>query len=202
VNGFNINQAQPPGVGSACGFHSFFSWGVDAPWGWVGNAEGNQILNCLPSLPGANSSPNNDVGVDAMVSVLAHELTEISTDPLLNAWQSPRGRSGELADMCAWTYGDDVRYVANAGGKYGYNMALGARRYLVQQLWVNSPDSSASQAPGCVLSWPRGTPTIPDSAPSVAALPGNATSAGSHGSGSLLAATASLMTALLLALLL
>jgi hypothetical protein len=67
VNGFNINQAQPPGIGGACGFHSFFSWGVDAPWGWVGNAEGNQVMNCLPSLPGANSSPNNDTGVDAMV---------------------------------------------------------------------------------------------------------------------------------------
>jgi hypothetical protein len=29
---------------------------------------------------------------------------------------------------CAWTYGDDVRYVADARGKYGYNMVLGDRR--------------------------------------------------------------------------
>ncbi|KAJ0743080.1 putative protein EXORDIUM [Helianthus annuus] len=31
-------------------------------------------------------SPNGEVGVDTMISVIAHEMAEMATDPLVNAW--------------------------------------------------------------------------------------------------------------------
>ena len=49
-------------------------------------------------------SPNNDVGVDGMISALAHELVEAITDPVsdidqLRAWQDATGY--ENGDKCA-----------------------------------------------------------------------------------------------------
>ena len=77
------------------------------------------------------SSPNGDIGADAMVSVIAHELEEAVTDPNLNAWYDNRGN--ENADKCAWTFGTTS---GPTGAKY--NMTLGSRNYLIQRNWVNA----------------------------------------------------------------
>ena len=47
-------------------------------------------------------SPNSNPPADAMASVFAHELVEMITDPLLNAWYDRLGE--ENADKCAWTF--------------------------------------------------------------------------------------------------
>jgi len=62
-----------------------------------------------------------------MVSVIAHELEEATTDPDLNAWWNTRN-GAENADTCAWTFGS--QYIAN--GAYA-NMHLGARDFLIQR---------------------------------------------------------------------
>jgi len=68
-----------------------------------------------------------------MASVIAHELVETVTDPLLNAWYN--GNLSENSDMCAWTFGSQVNTTAT--GAY-WNVSLptsggGARNYLLQR---------------------------------------------------------------------
>ncbi|HZS35818.1 MAG TPA: hypothetical protein VFF06_03280 [Polyangia bacterium] len=114
---------------SYCGWHSHGNYnGVDIKYGFIGNA-----LACSnPSVclcGNTASSPNNDVGIDGMASVIAHELEETHTDPDGNAWYASDG--AENADHCAWTYGS-VQTAPN--GSY-YNMTLGNANYLIQQNW-------------------------------------------------------------------
>src|SRR5207248_2025494 len=78
------------------------------------------------------ASPNNDPGLDAMLSVVAHELEETATDVDLNAWFDNVGN--ENADKCAWTFG--ATKVAANGSRY--NVTLGDVNYLIQQNWVNA----------------------------------------------------------------
>ena len=66
-----------------------------------------------------------------MASVLAHELLEASSDPLLNAWFDTHGE--ENADKCAWKFGKT--FPANNGSIY--NQTIGTRNFLIQMNWVN-----------------------------------------------------------------
>jgi hypothetical protein len=43
-------------------------------------------------------SPNGNFGLDAAISVVAHELAETVTDPFLNAWNVQT--DSELAENC------------------------------------------------------------------------------------------------------
>uniref|UniRef100_M1B6S7 Uncharacterized protein n=1 Tax=Solanum tuberosum TaxID=4113 RepID=M1B6S7_SOLTU len=69
----------------------------------------------------AMKSPNNDVGVDGMISVIAHEIAEVSTNPLVNAWYAGQDPSFpvEIADLCEGIYGTD------SGGSYTGQMLNG-----------------------------------------------------------------------------
>jgi hypothetical protein len=67
-----------------------------------------------------------------MVSVVAHELEEATTDPDLNAWYDSAG--AENADKCAWTFGQNQ----SLSGRAYYNMTLpkpggGTRNFLIQR---------------------------------------------------------------------
>jgi hypothetical protein len=115
---------------SYCGWHTHaILGGADIKYSFVGNPTacplaGASVGNCAAQTA---RSPNGDVGVDAMVSVIAHELEEATTDPDLNAWWNTRN-GAENADTCAWTFGS--QYIAN--GAYA-NMHLGARDFLIQR---------------------------------------------------------------------
>jgi uncharacterized repeat protein (TIGR01451 family) len=114
-----------------CGWHNFGTYnGQTIKYAFVGNASGPNILACAEQTA---SSPNNDPGADAMISVVAHELEEAVTDPQLDAWYDINGE--ENADKCAWTFGTTYN-VANGSIA---NMNLGGRDFLVQQNWVNAP---------------------------------------------------------------
>jgi hypothetical protein len=113
-----------------CGWHTYGSYnGTYIKYSFVGNASGPNLGNCAWQT---TSSPNNDPGADAMVSVIAHELEESVTDPQLNAWYDSTG--AENADKCAWTFG--TTYNASNGGLA--NITLGTRNYLIQRNWVNA----------------------------------------------------------------
>ncbi|KAJ0743079.1 putative protein EXORDIUM [Helianthus annuus] len=88
-------------------------------------------------------SPNGEGGVDAMISVIAHEMAEMATDPLVNVWYASSDAADpvEIADLCIGKYG--------GGGRSGYvgevrRDAHGAvfnvygirRRFLIQ--WICS----------------------------------------------------------------
>uniref|UniRef100_A0ACD5U8N2 Uncharacterized protein n=1 Tax=Avena sativa TaxID=4498 RepID=A0ACD5U8N2_AVESA len=88
--------------------------------------------------------PNGDPGVDGMVIVLGHELAELATNPLVNAWyagDTPTAPT-EVADLCVGVYGEGggaggfVGKVSRAADGSTYNVnGVNGRRFLVQWLW-------------------------------------------------------------------
>lgn len=111
-----------------CGWHTYANIsGTPIKYSFVGNAN-----RCLNSCAAQTVSPNGNAGVDGMLSVVAHELEEATTDPQLNAWYDSSG--AENADKCAWTFGQSLTLLPN--GAY-YNMTLptqsGSRNYLIQR---------------------------------------------------------------------
>lgn len=111
-----------------CGWHTRGTIaGSDIKYSFVGDA-----ARCPSACSIQSTSPNGNVGADAMASVIAHELEEAVTDPDLNAWYDFRGY--ENADKCAWTFG--TTYTAPNGSLY--NMVLGGYQYMIQRNWVNA----------------------------------------------------------------
>jgi hypothetical protein len=101
--------------------------GADIKYLFAGRADAC-IGSCVSST-NQQSSPNGDVPVDGMISVLAHEIAEAGSDPELNAWTDASGQ--ENADKCAWTFG--TTQAASGGGQY--NVVAGGKQYLIQQNW-------------------------------------------------------------------
>jgi hypothetical protein len=121
--------------------------GVDIKYSFIGNpvhcvAQGG-VADCQGEASNINASPNNDPGVDAMISVLAHESAEATSDPDLNAWYFPNGQ--ENADKCAYMYG--TQFITEANGSKA-NVIMGNRDYLIQQNWI------ASGSQRCALTYP------------------------------------------------
>ncbi|KAM0069192.1 putative protein EXORDIUM [Helianthus debilis subsp. tardiflorus] len=140
---------------NVCGFH-YFTYpsivGYTLPYAWVGNSAKSCPGVCaypfvVPSyIPGIKplKSPNGDVGIDGMISVIAHEIAELATNPLVNAWYAGQDPTFpvEIADLCEGIYG------TGGGGSYTgqllkdgdgatYNMHGIRRRFLVQWVWNN-----------------------------------------------------------------
>ncbi|RWW30390.1 hypothetical protein GW17_00005032 [Ensete ventricosum] len=140
----------------ACGFH-YFTFpaivGYTLPYAWVGNSATQCPGICaypfaVPpfavGLRTAERPPNGDVGVDGMVSVVAHELAEMASNPLVNAWYAGEDPCfpTEIADLCEGIYG------TGGGGAYtgqllidahtgaAFNMhGVGGSKFLVQWIW-------------------------------------------------------------------
>ncbi|CAA7391706.1 unnamed protein product [Spirodela intermedia] len=144
----------------ACGFH-YFTFpsivGYTLPYAWVGNSAARCPGICaypfaVPEyfLPPrerkrkAAPPPNGDAGVDGMVSVIGHELAELATNPLVNAWYAGADPSfpTEIADLCQGIYGTggggaytgQVTVDGRDGAWYNVNGGSG-RRFLVQWVW-------------------------------------------------------------------
>ncbi|GAV64862.1 Phi_1 domain-containing protein [Cephalotus follicularis] len=111
--------------GQVCGFH-YFTFpsivGFTLPYAWVGNSAKQCPGTCaypfaVPQfMTGFEplKSPNGDAGVDGMISVIAHEIAELATNPLVNAWYAGQDPSFpvEIADLCEGIYG------TGGGGSY------------------------------------------------------------------------------------
>ncbi|KAJ8448639.1 hypothetical protein Cgig2_010526 [Carnegiea gigantea] len=136
-----------------CGFH-YFTFpsivGYTLPYAWVGNSQKLcpgvcaypfAVPDYIPGLK-PKKSPNGDVGVDGMISVIGHEIAELATNPLVNAWYAGGDPTApvEIADLCEGIYG------TGGGGSYTgqmledhdgatYNMNGIRRRFLVQWVW-------------------------------------------------------------------
>ncbi|KAK6931928.1 Protein EXORDIUM-like [Dillenia turbinata] len=148
---------------AVCGFH-YFTFpaivGATVPYAWVGYsgtqcpgmcaypfAWPNYSSKPPPGINGgANNilrAPNGDTGADGMISVIAHELAEVSSNPLVNAWYAGDDPTAptEIADLCVGVYG------SGGGGGYvgkvytdswgnGYNVnGVRGRKFLVQWIW-------------------------------------------------------------------
>jgi hypothetical protein len=109
-----------------CGWHTAGTASTGhVRYSFVGNAK-----RCLSSCAAQGTvSPNGNPGVDGMLSVVAHELEEATTDPdPLSGWADSRNQ--ENADKCAWTFGHYQYQTANGAWA---NMHLGTRDYLIQR---------------------------------------------------------------------
>ncbi len=112
-----------------CGWHSYGTIsGTTTPYIAIQDFTSKFLSACASQSP---ISPNGDAYVDAMASVLVHEIDETLSDPLLNAWYDARG--SENADKCAWTFG-----TTSTTGGYKYNITEGGRKYLIQRNWLSS----------------------------------------------------------------
>ncbi|XP_071922352.1 protein EXORDIUM-like 7 [Coffea arabica] len=147
---------------AVCGFH-YFTFpsivGVTVPYAWVGYSGTQCPGMCAypfawpeysgkppPSGNGGNDlmkAPNGDAGVDGMISVIAHELAEVSSNPLVNAWYAGDDPTAptEIADLCLGVYGTGagggfvgVVYKDSWGNGFNVNGVKG-RKFLVQWVW-------------------------------------------------------------------
>nr|KAJ0220550.1 hypothetical protein LSAT_V11C200098300 [Lactuca sativa] len=138
---------------NVCGFH-YFTFpsivGYTLPYAWVGNsaklcpgmcAYPFSVPDYIPGLKPLKS-PNGEAAIDGMISVIAHEIAEVASNPLANAWYAGEDPSFpvEIADLCEGIYG------TGGGGSYTgqmlndedgatYNMHGIRRRFLVQWVW-------------------------------------------------------------------
>jgi hypothetical protein len=133
-----------------CGFHNHMTVsGKDVKYSFIGDpvhctAQGG-VADCNADANNITQSPNNDPGVDAMISVLAHESEEATSDPDLNAWFFSNGE--EDGDKCAYLYGT----THPVGNGSDFNVTIGGANYLIQQNWIG-PGGTAGQK--CALSYP------------------------------------------------
>lgn len=124
------------------------------PYAWVGNSATQCPGVCaypfaINSYPGnapraAEKPPNGDVGMDGMVSVVGHELAEMASNPLVNAWYAGTDPSfpTEIADLCEGIYGTggggaytgQLLTDGRSGAAYNVN-GVGGRKFLVQWIW-------------------------------------------------------------------
>lgn len=149
---------------AVCGFH-YFTFptivGVTVPYAWIGHSGSQCPGMCAypfawpeysgkprPSTGGGGGSnimrpPNRDVGTDGMISVIAHELAEVSSNPLVNAWYAGEDPTAptEIADLCMGVYGTGGGggYVGKVSKDYwgnGYNLnGVKGRKFMVQWVW-------------------------------------------------------------------
>ena len=128
-----------------CGWHSLgrISTGSRIPYIAFQNFTSQYNSACSAQT----TSPNGNVPLDAMASVMVHEVDEVITDPHLDAWYDAYG--AENADKCAWTFG--VYGTLSSGANY--NVQLGSLYYLIQQDWLgNNLVTSTGRANGTACS--------------------------------------------------
>ncbi|XP_047957384.1 protein EXORDIUM-like 7 [Salvia hispanica] len=143
---------------AVCGFH-YFTYasvaGATVPYAWIGNSGAQCPGMCAypfawpggglppPAGSGVMGPPNGDPGTDGMISVIAHELAEVSTNPLINAWYAGDDplAPNEIGDFCLGVYGSGAGggYTGNVGkdskgNGFNFNGVKG-RKYLVQWVW-------------------------------------------------------------------
>ncbi|KAG6395881.1 hypothetical protein SASPL_142014 [Salvia splendens] len=142
---------------AVCGFHYFTFPSVarvTVPYAWIGHSGAQCPGMCAypfawpgggtpPRGSGIMGPPNGDPGTDGMISVIAHELAEVSSNPLINAWYAGDDPVAptEIADLCLGVYGSGggggyVGVVSKDSWGNGYNLnGVKGRKYLVQWVW-------------------------------------------------------------------
>jgi hypothetical protein len=120
---YPVYSDQPRGTAGYCAWHSSGTInGIEVQFGFFFNLDGDP--GCDPQAPG---STGHSQGLSALANVSGHELSEMLTDPQLNAWYDQQGN--ENADKCAWTFNGLV--------------TIGSQSWKIQQNWSNA-------AGGCI----------------------------------------------------
>ena len=112
---------------SYCGWHTYGTLGANnIPYIAIQDFTSKYYSACSAQT----ISPNGNIALDAMASVLVHEIDEAITDADLRTWYDANG--AENADKCAWTF---APFQLDAGG-FKYNFSVGGYKYLIQRNWL------------------------------------------------------------------
>ena len=138
------NTRLSSGFGSAyCGWHSMGTLGAkNIPFIAIQDFTSTYQRSCSIQT----ASPNGDYQLDAVASILVHEIDEAITDPDLRTWYDATG--AENADKCAWTF--TPTFAAKQGGMA--NFTANGVQYLIQRNWLSDnkvKDTTAGTA--CVI---------------------------------------------------
>jgi hypothetical protein len=115
---YPVYSDQPRGSAGYCAWHSSGTInGVRVQFGFFFNLDGDPSCD-----PGSPSSLGHSQGLAALANVSGHELSEMLTDPQLDAWYDQKG--DENSDKCAWTFSGTV--------------AVGGQSWKIQGNWSNA----------------------------------------------------------------
>jgi hypothetical protein len=115
---YPVYSDQPRGRAGYCAWHSSGTInGTRVQFGFFFNLDGDP--GCDPQ---ASSSLGHSQGLSALANVTGHELSEMLTDPQLNAWYDQKG--AENSDKCAWTFSG--------------NVSIGSQSWKIQGNWSNA----------------------------------------------------------------
>jgi hypothetical protein len=118
-----------------CGYHTRATIkSTDIKFGFIGNP----ATQCPSGCSAQSTTPNGNLGADAMANVIAHEINETVTDPDLNAWFH-NNLGGEVGDLCNFKFGNF--FLAPNGAAANINLPttnnVTTRNFLIQENWVN-----------------------------------------------------------------
>jgi hypothetical protein len=122
---------QPRGHAGYCAWHSAGTInGVNVQFAFFFKLDGDP--GCDPQNPATTQTE----GLEALGNVSGHELSEMMTDPQLNAWYDSGG--AENADKCAWTFGKNL-------------LNFGGTSWKIQGNWSNRAyDANQGYTRGCI----------------------------------------------------
>ena len=121
---YPVYSDKPRGSAGYCAWHSSGTInGIRVQFGFFFNLDGDP--GCDPQSPG---SLGHSQGLSALANVSGHELSEMLTDPQLNAWYDQKG--AENSDKCAWTFSGTV--------------AIGGQNWKIQGNWSNAAANANS----------------------------------------------------------
>ena len=122
---------QPRGRAGYCAWHSAGTInGTPVQFAFFFKLDGDP--GCDPQNPGTTQTE----GLEALGNVSGHELSEMMTDPQLNAWYDSKG--AENADKCAWTFGPSL-------------ITWGSTSWKIQGNWSNyAYDHNQGYSRGCI----------------------------------------------------
>lgn len=138
------NTRLSSGFGTAyCGWHSIGTIGVrNIPYIAIQDFTSTYARSCAAQT----MSPNGDYQLDAVASILVHEIDEALTDPDLRTWYDATG--AENADKCAWTF--TPTFGAKKGGMA--NFTANGYEYLIQRNWLaDNKVADATAGTACVV---------------------------------------------------
>jgi hypothetical protein len=121
---YPVYSDQPRGSAGYCAWHSSGTInGRQVQFGFFFNLDRDP--GCDPVAP---TSLGHSQGLSALANVSGHELSEMLTDPQLNAWYDQKG--SENSDKCAWTFNGTV--------------SIGGSNWKIQGNWSNAAANTNS----------------------------------------------------------
>ena len=127
---YPVYSDTPRGSAGYCAWHSAGSCGgIPIQFGFFFKLDGDTGCDPGGSTGSYTANQTNSQGLAALANVSGHELSEMLTDPKLNAWYDRQG--SENSDKCAWTFGSSL--LTFAGGS----------TWKVQGNWSNAAYNSS-----------------------------------------------------------